>query len=253
MLTRHLTRGLKTGVAGGLAFGLFVTLIGTPLVRYAESFEGGHSHGGGSAVASDAVGSITSVAGGVVFGALLGTVVFGALFYLLEPALPGTLGTKSYVLGAGGFLTVSGAPWLLFPPQPPGVEAALAIGVRLRWYLLLMVAGAFACGLSGYAYTRFRARGSRLPPVLGAVVPICLLPVVAALGPANPVSGSVPLSLTSVFRTIVGVGQMGLWFVLASVHAWLLRRDRVGDIEGGDVDDSGRSALAGTPPSVFDP
>ena len=239
MLTRHLRRGLQAGVAGGLVFGLFVALVGNPLIRYAETFEGGHGHAhahGGSAVGPEAVRSIASVAGGVVFGVLLGTVVFGALYYLLEPAIPAASGTKSYVLGASGFLTVSGAPWLLFPPQPPGVEAALATDVRIRWYLGMVLAGALACGLAGLAYTRLRGRRGLLPALLGAALPFCLLPILAALGPATTTSGSIPAALAHVFQMVTVVGQVGLWFVLASAHAWLLDRDRSGDVVESDPD-----------------
>ncbi|PSP61363.1 hypothetical protein BRC77_13280 [Halobacteriales archaeon QH_8_64_26] len=252
MLTRHLRRGLQAGAAGGLAFGLFVALLGNPLLRYVEtveSFEGGHSHAhahGGSAVGPETVGSIASVAGGVVFGVLLGTVAFGALYYLLEPAIPGANGTRSYLLGASGFLTVSGAPWLLFPPQPPGVEAVLATDVRVRWYLGMALAGALACGLAGLAYTRLRARRGRLPAVFGAALPFCVLPILAALGPAAPISSSVPAALAYVFRMVTVVGQVGLWFVLASTHAWLLRRDRIGEPESTDADSTDRTTFADT-------
>ena len=249
MLTRHLRRGLKAGLAGGVAFGLFVALVGNPLIRYAETLDGGHGHThahGGGAVDPEVVGSIASVAGGVVFGVLLGTVVFGALYYLLEPAVPGASGTKSYVLGASGFLTISGAPWLLFPPQPPGIEAGLATDVRIRWYLGMVLVGALACGLAGLAYTRLRARRGRLPALLGAALPFCALPILATLGPATPVSGSIPADLAYVFRMVTIVGQIGLWFVLASAHAWLLSRDRGGDVVGGDADSTDRTTVAET-------
>ena len=252
MLTRHLRSGLQAGVAGGLAFGLFVALLGNPLIRYVETFEsfkGGHSHAhahGGSAVGPETVGSIASVGGGVVFGVLLGTVVFGALYYVLEPAIPGTSTTKSYVLGASGFLTVSGAPWLLFPPQPPGVKAALATDVRIHWYLGMALAGALACGLAGLAYTRLRARRGQLPALLGTALPFCVLPILATLGPATPVSGSIPAALAYVFRTVTVMGQLGLWFVLASTHAWLLRRERIGEPESTDADSTDRPTFADT-------
>lgn len=264
MLTRHLKCGLKAGTVGGIAFGLFVALIGNPLVRYAEtvgSGKGSHGHAqthahGGSAVGPEVAGSIASVAGGLVFGVLLGTVVFGALYYLLEPAIPGRSGTKSHLLGASGFLTVSGAPWLLFPPRPPGVEAVLATDVRVRWYLGMALAGALACGLAGRTYTRVRARRGQLPALLGAAIPFCVLPVVAALGPATPVSSAIPAALAYVFRAVTVAGQVGLWFVLASAHAWLLRRDRIGGAErnpdGDELEGIDRSLHTEGLPSVFD-
>lgn len=223
MFTRYVTRGLKAGLVAGIAFGVFVALVGDPLVGYAETFE--HGHGGGEPVVSGTITTVVSIVGGILLGILFGAVVLGAAFYFLEPAIPGVAGTKSYVLGTAGFITVSGAPWLLLPPQPPGVEQALATEVRIVWYLIMMVTGALACGLSGYAYTRLRTQYGRPPAFIGAFVMLGLIPVVAAIGPANPVSGPIPVELAYVFRTVTGVGQVGLWFVLASAHAWLCRRD----------------------------
>ena len=237
MLTGHVLRGAKAGVVAGLAFGLFVALVGNPLVGYAETFEAG-GHGGGPVV-SGAVTAVVGIVGGVLFGVLLGAVFLGAGFYFLEPAIPGEGGTKSYVAAAAGFVTVSGAPWLVLPPQPPGVEQSLPVETRLGLYLLGMVAGALACGLSGYAYGRLRVRFGRPVAVVGALAPLGLLLVVVPLAPANAVSGPVPGGFADVFRAVTVAGQVGLWLVLAGVHAWLLRRDRSG---GSDPD--GRSGVA---------
>lgn len=223
-LTDHLVRGLKAGAVAGGAYGLFVALIGNPLIRYAETFE--HSHSGGGPVVPRAVTALISTAGGVFLGILFGVVVIGALYYFLEPAIPGTDGTKSYLLGAAGFVTVSGAPWLAIPPQPPGVEQALGVETRILWYLLMAIVGAFACGLSGYVYIRLRPRYGQAPAGLGAGLVFLSIPVVATIAPANPVSGSLPAELAFVIQAVTGLGQVGLWFVLASAHAWLLRRDR---------------------------
>ena len=219
MLTNYVTRGLKAGLVGGIAFGLFMALVGNPFIGYAETFEHTHHHGG--PVVSGAATTVVSIVGGALVGILFGTVVFGAVFYFLEPAIPGAAGIKSYVLGAAGFVTVSGAPWLVLPPQPPGVEQALAIDTRLTWYLGMMVGGALACGVAGYAYTRLRPQYGRLAGIIGSVAALALLPIVAALAPSNATSGPIPGSLAYVFQATVAVGQVGLWYVLASAHAWL--------------------------------
>ena len=240
MFTRYVVRGLKAGAVAGLAFGLFVALVGNPLVDYAETFK--HGHGGGGPAVPGAVTAVVSVAGGVLMGVLLGAVVLGAAFYFLEPAIPGSGGTKSYLLGAAGFVTVSGAPWLVLPPQPPGVEQALPVETRLELYAAMMVAGALACGLSGGAYVRLGGRYGRPAGVGGALVPLGLLLAAPAVAPANAVSGSVPVGLALAFRTVTGAGQVGLWFVLASAHAWLLRR-------GGEPTAEEPTALADAPGS----
>lgn len=226
MLTNYVLRGMKAGVVAGVAFGLFVALVGNPLIGYAETFEES-GHGGGPVV-TGAVTTLVSIGGGVLLGILIGAVFLGAVFYFLEPAIPGEGGTKSYLMAAAGFVTVSGAPWLVLPPQPPGVEQSLPVETRLPLYMGMMVAGAVACGLSGYAFNRLRVRSGRPAAFVGALVPLGLLLVVATVAPANAVSGPIPGDLAAVFRTITGTGQVGLWFVLASVHAWLLGRKRDG-------------------------
>lgn len=232
MLTKYVRRGMKAGGAGGLAFGAFVAFVGNPLIEYAETFETG-GHGGGPVV-SGAITNTVSIVGGLLLGMLAGAVVFGVLFYFLEPAIPGRRETKSYLLGAAGFVTVSGAPWVVLPPQPPGVEQGLPTGVRITWYLVLMVAGAVACGLAGYVFNRLRSRMSHPLAVTGALVPFVLVFAVASVSPANPVVGPIPDQLAAVFRTVTAVGQIGFWFVMASAHAWLLHREQ--DRKSGDED-----------------
>lgn len=218
---------MKSGSVAGLFFGLFVALIGNPFIGYAETFEEGSHHGG--PVVSGAVTTIVSIGGGILVGILFGAVFLGIGYYFLEPAIPGVGGTKSYLLAAAGFVTVSGAPWLVLPPQPPGVEQALSIETRLGVYTLMMVAGAIACGLAGYVYNRVRAEYGRLPAVVGTLVPIGLLIVVTLVMPANNASGPIPTGIVAVFRTTVASGQVGLWIVLASAHAWLLEHERRGN------------------------
>lgn len=190
MLTKYVLRGMKAGVVAGLAFGVFVALVGNPLIGYAETFEKS-GHGGGPVVPG-AVTTVVSIAGGILFGILLGAVVLGVAFYFLEPVIPGEGGTKSYLLAAAGFVTISGAPWLVLPPQPPGVEQALPVGTRLGLYLVMMVAGAVVCGVAGCVFNRLRAWYGRPLAFVGALVPLGLLLVVATISPTNPVSARFP-------------------------------------------------------------
>lgn len=221
MLYDYLKRGVTAGAIGGLVYGLFVAFVGNSFIAFAETFEKGH---GEAPAVSSTITKIVSVGGGIVFGLLLGAVVFGLVYYFLEPAIPGAADTKSYILAAAGFLTVSGAPWALLPPQPPGVSQTLPTETRLLWYGIMMATGAVASGLAVYAYRRI---GGELPkPVaaVGALATLTLIPVVALLAPANTVAGPIPEGLASAFRAVMAAGQIGLWLAMASVHAWLSRR-----------------------------
>lgn len=221
MIDEYLKRGLKAGAVGGLVYGLFVAFVGNSLITFAETFEKGH---GEAPAVSAAVTKVVSVGGGVVFGLLLGTVVFGLAYYFLEPAIPGAADTKSYVLAAVGFLTVSGAPWVLLPPQPPGVSQTLPTETRLLWYGIMMGTGAVASGSAIYAYRRISQTLPKSVAAVGALATLSLIPIVALLAPANSVAGPIPEGLASAFRAVTAAGQVGLWITMASTHAWLTRR-----------------------------
>jgi predicted cobalt transporter CbtA len=236
MLMDYMRRGLKAGLVGGIVYGVFVALIGNPFISFIETI-GGH-HGSSHAhahthapVVSGAVTNVVSIGGGIALGLLFGAVVFGGVYYFLEPELPGRADTRSYLLGGAGFVTVSGAPWMLFPPQLPGVEQALPVDVRIAWYAIMMGVGAIACGLSGYAYGQLRTQ-RQIVALAGGAVPLFLIPVVALLGATSlGVQAGIWMTgagaLVRSFQAIVAFGQIGLWMVIAGVHAWLIRRERV--------------------------
>lgn len=231
MFRAYLERGLLAGAVGGLAFGLFVAVLGNPLVGYVEELghaaEAGGHHGadhGGHAV-SATVTTLVSVGGGVLWGLLLGAVFFGVGYYFLEPAIPGTGATKRYVLASAGFVTVSGAPWLLVPPQPAGVELALPTGTRVLVYGGMALAGALCCVLAGSAYTRLTARGTDWrAAAVASLVPLATLAGLALAGPTIGTTGEVPAGMAAVYRGVVVFGQVWLWVVLAGAHAWLSTR-----------------------------
>ena len=224
MVRAHLRRGLLAGAVGGVAYGAFLAAVARPLIAHAESFE---AAGGTGGAASSAVTAVASVGAGVLWGLLLGGLVLGVGGYLLEPALPGAPDTQGYLLAAAGFLTVSGGPWLAFPPQPPGVETALDTPTRQVWFLAVAVATAAAIGLALLAARRLRDRPR--PVRLGAAaLPFGLVGVAVWAAPPTGATGPAPEALVSAFRATVVAGQVGLWLVMASAHAWLVRRSGPG-------------------------
>lgn len=229
----HLRRGAISGLVAGLAYGLFSGFVGNRLVAAAEAYE----HHAGDGAVPELVTTAGSAVGGALWGLLLGILAFGVAYYVLEPAIPGPEEARSYLLGAAGFVTVSGAPWLVLPPQPPGVEQALPTSTRIAVYVGMVIAGALACGLAGYAYERLRSAerrrsaerlwsAERTRGAVAIVAAPAVLAVAVALAPANPTSGPVPADLAAAFRATVIVGQVGLWGLMAAIHAHLVARKR---------------------------
>ncbi len=232
MLAATLTRGVKAGLVAGVVFALFVVLVANPLVVYADGLHhgdgetaqhdgGNHADGHHEGLVSMTLSSGVSVVSAGLWAVLLGGVVFGVGYYFLEPSIPGTGATKSYVLAAAGFVTVSGAPWLVLPPAAPGVEQSLATTTRLLWYGGMMVAGALTCLLSGYAYTRLSQSRGRLVGVAGTLAAFGLLAVPTLLAPASTVQGTLPAALQNGLTGLVVFGQILLWLALAATHAQL--------------------------------
>lgn len=257
MFAAYLKRGVKAGVAAGLVFGLLMALVANPLVVFADGLghgsdhavdehhehAAGEHHGEATGDHHDSAVSMTvtngmSIISGVLWGVLLGGVVFGVVYYFLEPAIPGSSETKSYLLAAAGFVTVSGAPWLVLPPQPPGVEHALPSETRLVLYGGMMVAGALVCLLAGFVYGRLRDTRGRITAVVVAVLPVCLLVPPVVLSPVNSVESSLPPELATGLTGMIVFGQALLWLLLAGIHTQLRRRSM----------DTGTSEIVAAPP-----
>jgi hypothetical protein len=230
MFAAYLTRGVKAGLVAGLVFGLFVALVANPLVGYADernhaaSGHGGsgeHVHEGADTGDSAAVDTAVSVVSSGLWAVLLGGVFFGIAFYLLEPAVPGTGATKSYVLGAAGFVTVSGAPWLVLPPVSPGAHQSIPAGTRLLLYGGMMIAGALVCLLAGGVYNRLRRSTGRVVAAVVGVLPFGLLAIPVVVAPTNTVQGALSPTLRTGLVGLFVFGQVLLWLVLAATHARL--------------------------------
>jgi hypothetical protein len=252
MFFEYLTRGVSAGLLAGVVFAVFVAAVANPVVGFADQQhhavgESGHDHqaahghetggeqtgetgprgaeGGSHATpVSAAVTEIVSVLASGLWAVLLGGVVFGVAFYFLEPAIPGTGATKRYVLAAAGFLTVSGAPWLVLPPAAPGAEQSLAVGTRLPLYAGMMVAGALSSLLAGWLYTRLRDATGRAVAGSVALLSLGVLALPASLAPANAVQGTLAPGLANGVTGLIVFGQALLWLLLATAHAQLSGR-----------------------------
>lgn len=228
MLAAYLTQGIKAGLVAGVVLALFMAIVANPLVVHADETNQAAVDGHGGEVgehqdtaASMTINKIVSVLSSGLWAVLLGGVVFGIAFYFLEPAIPGTGATKSFVLAAAGFITVSGAPWLVLPPASPGAQQSLAVNTRLLWYAGMMVAGAATCLLSGYVYKRVRASSADLLAGIAALVPFGLLAIPTVLAPTNDVVGALGPDLKAGILGLIVFGQVLVWLALAASHALL--------------------------------
>lgn len=263
MLATYLKRGVKAGVIAGLVFGLFIALFANPLVAFADELGHESGHGGGdyhehaagehhgdhggehhdSAVSMTVMNGV-SIVSGVLWGVLLGGVVFGIAYYFLEPAIPGTNGAKSYLLAAAGFVIVSGAPWLVLPPLPPGAVQTLPTETRLILYGGMMIAGALVCLLAGFAYGRLRETHGRITAAAIAVLPFGLLAIPVVFAPSNPAQSTLPPELATGLVGMIVFGQAMLWLLLAGVHTQLCQRSTNGRAPEPEITSTDTAATA---------
>ncbi|QZP39595.1 CbtA family protein [Halobaculum magnesiiphilum] len=242
MFVEYLTRGVKAGLVAGAVFGVLLALVANPIVGFADELghehgehgheDGSHGHEETTAAHDDAGLSVNrgvSVLSGVLWGVLLGAVGFGVAFYFLEPIVPGTGAVRSYVFAAAGFLTASGAPWLVLPPAPPGTAHALDVQTRMILYGVMMAAGAAAAIAGMVLYDRLRGDRGRAVAVAVGLLPVGALPVLAAAVPADRTTVALPSELAAGLVGLVVFGQALMWLVLATVHA------RLHGAEAGDT------------------
>ncbi|QLD85810.1 CbtA family protein [Natronomonas halophila] len=220
----YLQRGALAGAVGGGAYGLYMALVGNPLVAHAEtlaheSHAHEHAHEVSEPLVSEGLMQAISVGSGVALGLLFGVVVFGVVAFLVEPALPER--GQSYLLGLAGFLTVSGVPWLVLPPAAPGVETSLAVGTSRYLYVGLIATGAIACLAAGSIYTRLSDHGNAVAGVAGVAVFTAIVGVAVLVAPSPTYESALPASFESLYVGAIVVGQLGLWGITAATHARL--------------------------------
>jgi predicted cobalt transporter CbtA len=220
----YLQRGALAGAVGGGAYGLYMALVGNPLVAHAEALAHEnhaheHAHEASEPLVSEGLMQAISVGSGVALGLLFGVVVFGVVAFLVEPALPDRGG--SYLLGIAGFLTVSGVPWLVLPPAAPGVETNLAVGPSRYLYVGLMATGAAACIAGGSTYHRLSDRRNAVAGVAGLAVLAALVGAAVLVAPSPTYESALPASFESLYIGAIAVGQLGLWGITAATHARL--------------------------------
>jgi len=230
---------LIVGLLAGLASAVLHSITGEPLVRDAITLEearsatGATSAGGHGAAEPELVSrSVQSGPGlftamglsGAVFGLL-----FGLAFWGLRSAQPHPF-RRALWAGMILFGSITLAPWLKYPPNPPAVGDPDTLGRRQGLYVSL-IALSLAVGLVGAALAGLlRRRGwpeHRRVAAVAVAVAVTFAIAMAVLPPA-PDLVDAPATLIWRFRLASLAGSALLWAVL-SVGFGALVAERTGE------------------------
>lgn len=164
-------------------------------------------------------------------GLVAGELILGAGVALLLAGAATFLGPRArsakrlwILMTAAGIWSIVVLPGLVYPPLPPGVPSAVAIGERQLLYLAVVTVGVggFAAAVHVWSTTlRFRLSLAIAVALVPAGLAFALLPDTGAD------TAHLPAGFLTDFR-IVSVGsQLLFWTAMAVVGALLLRRPRL--------------------------
>lgn len=209
--------GAISGAAGGAALAAVLLLFGEGPIGAAVALEDGH----GDELFSRSTQQVGGAVGAVLFGLAVG-LVFAVVFSTIRHRLRGTDAARSLGLAAAGFVAVALVPSVLYPPNPPGVDAGTSFGFRTWAYLTALVWSVFAVVAAVKVARRLHARGlDRQPAVLLAVAVHLVLVVVAAVAlPDRVLADDLPAELVWELRLSSLLGAAALWGVLGLVFPW---------------------------------
>lgn len=220
-MTRLLRIGGAAGASGGLALALTLLVLGEGPLERAIALE--PAGGPGS---EELFGRGVQVAGGALGAVLYGVAVglaFAVAFARLRHRMSTTTDARrSMRLAAAGFVAIVLVPFVLYPPNPPGVGDPDTINQRTAEYLLAVAFSIVALVAAARLYRQLRSRGwseiGGLPVAVGAHVAIVSL--AAFVLPGAPAADSVPAEVVWDFRLASLAGAAALWFVTGLVFGW---------------------------------
>lgn len=210
---------LLVGLLAGLASALLLTAAGGPLVRAAIAIEEAGQAGSApqepELVSREVQSSVGLFAGmgltGAVFGLLFGLTVWG-----LRQAQP-HLFRRSLWAGAILFGSITLAPWLKYPPNPPAVGDPATLGRRQGLYVSLialsLAIALVAAALAGLLRRQGWPEHRRVAAVAAAVA--VAFAVALALLPPAPDPVEAPATLIWRFRIASLAGTSLLWGLLS--------------------------------------
>lgn len=218
-MTKLLRAGAVSGAAGGVALAAVLLLFGEGPIGTAVSREGAHTH-------EELFSRGTQQAGGalvaVLFGVAVG-LVFSVVFASTRHRLGlGTDTSRSLAVAAAGFVSVTLVPFVLYPPNPPGVGGGASVGVRTWAYLTAMGWSVVALVAAVKVARGLRRRGVAQQPALvaGAVAHLVLVLVAALALPDRVPAEDLPAELVWDLRLASLLGAAALWGTVGLVFPW---------------------------------
>jgi len=211
---------LPVGLLAGLGSALLLTVTGEPLVRAAIAIEEAAAANASSSTEPELV--TRSVQSGFGLFAALGLagaafgLLFGLAYWGLRHAQPHPF-RRALWTGAILFGSLSLAPWLKYPPNPPAVGDPATLGRRQGLYVSLialsLALGLCATALAGLLRRRGWPEHRRVAAVAAAVA--LAFGVALVLLPPAPDAVSVPATLIWRFRLASLGGNAVLWGLLS--------------------------------------
>ena len=218
-MIKLLRAGALAGAAGGVALAAVLLLFGEGPIGRAVALEGDH---GLEEVFSRGTQQAGGALGAVLFGVAVG-LVFAVVFTSCRHRLSGSDGARSLALAAAGFAAVALVPAVLYPPNPPGVEATASSGMRTWAYLTAVGWSVFALVVAVKVARRLRRRGLALQPaaLVGIGVHVVLVVVAALALPEPTPARDLPAELVWELRLSSLLGAAALWATLGLVFPWV--------------------------------
>ena len=242
MVGSLLWRGMLAGLLAGILTFAFARTFGEPLIERAIAFEEHEAHAhslGGHEHEDELVSRATQAGAGLATGVIVYGASIGGIFALVFASLYGRLGhldakTSSALLALLAFISVSLAPQLKYPANPPAVGSADTIGMRMAFFFIMMALSIAAmCGAVALARRLWRQYGGWNAMLASSAFFVVALLVVGTLLPTvSEVPEGFSADLLWHFRMVsLGIHAI-LWSVIGIAFGVMAER-RLGEQRGG--------------------
>ena len=227
-MTRDLLwRGLLAGVIAALCATLFARAFAEPHIDLAIAFEAAHAAHGG-ADAPELVSRATQKGLGLLTALGLYGAALGGLFAIAFTAALGRVGATpprslALLLALAGFVALSLAPALKYPPTPPAVGQHETVGLRTGAYFGMIVLSGVLAFAALWVRRRLALRLAAADASLAAigVYVVALAVAQTALPHIDEVPPNFPATLLWDYRVSSIALQAVLWLVLGVVFGRL--------------------------------